>query len=485
MVMQIALKETRLGLRNSQTRIPFRYGGACLTRCPQAVLCAQVDCNGRRTSGYSGDCLPPGWFDKSADKSYEQQIDGMLAVIACAEKTFCEEMAQPTRFFPAWQIAHERVYSRAREWGLNDLLAGFGVSMVERAVMDAMCRAVDLSFFAAVQENIFSIVPEDVHPELAGARPRDWLPSSPATSIFVRHTVGLSDPLIDAEISGEDRAGDGLPQSLESYIDAAGIRFFKVKVSNRLDCDLDRLEQFVSVVESRLGSDYALTLDGNEQYKSAEEFQRFVEAVEATPRLAALWRNTLAVEQPLDRGIVLDAESIGGIKKLAARKPVIIDESDGRLDSFRSARELGYRGVSSKNCKGPIKSLLNAGLIWHWNRSGKATDFFMTGEDLCCVGIVPVQADLCLVAALGLTHVERNGHHYHPGLSYLPGPVQAAALSTHADFYGGENGIIGPSVRDGKFHIDSLQCPGFGFEVLPNMEDYVPADEWRFASLGL
>ena len=44
----------------------------------------------------------------------------------------------------------------------------------------------------------------------------------------------------------------------------------------------------------------------------------------------------------------------------------------------------------------------------------------MTGEDLTCLGVVPVQADLALVATLGLAHVERNAHHYYPGLSYLP-----------------------------------------------------------------
>ena len=45
--MRFMLKETRLGLRNSTTRIPFRYGAACLTRCPQAVLNATIDIDGK------------------------------------------------------------------------------------------------------------------------------------------------------------------------------------------------------------------------------------------------------------------------------------------------------------------------------------------------------------------------------------------------------------------------------------------------------
>ncbi|MFP6694801.1 MAG: hypothetical protein VB875_17385, partial [Pirellulales bacterium] len=103
--MQFSLKETRLGLRNSVTRIPFRYGKACLTACPQAVLSATIETDGRLVTGYSGDCLPPGWFDKTPGKDFESQIDDMLTVIDLAEKTFLEEAASPTKLFPAWLMA--------------------------------------------------------------------------------------------------------------------------------------------------------------------------------------------------------------------------------------------------------------------------------------------------------------------------------------------------------------------------------------------
>ena len=72
MAMQLSLKETRVGLLNSTTRIPFRYGKACLTRCPQAIVRVLIEADGKRQAGYSGDCLPPSWFDKSPDKDYAQ-----------------------------------------------------------------------------------------------------------------------------------------------------------------------------------------------------------------------------------------------------------------------------------------------------------------------------------------------------------------------------------------------------------------------------
>ena len=109
----------------------------------------------------------------------------------------------------------------------------------------------------------------------------------------------------------------------------------------------------------------------------------------------------------------------------------------------------------------------------------------MTGEDLCSVGIIPTQADLCLAATLGLEHVERNGHHYHPGLTCLPPAQREQALAAHGDFYALQHGVISPHVQHGKFQIGSLQCVGFGFAVLPDFASLVPARDWRYESLGL
>ena len=171
-----------------------------------------------------------------------------------------------------------------------------------------------------------------------------------------------------------------------------------------------------------------MTLDGNEQYRRPEDLDQLVEAIESERRLATLWTNTRLMEQPLPREIVrLQPEHTEGIRGWHAHKPVIIDESDEQLDAYRRALQVGYRGITSKGCKGPLRSLLHAGLNWQLNRQAGRPLYQMTAEDLCCVGIVPLQSDLCLTASLGLTHAERNGHHYHPGLSYLPREQQQAA----------------------------------------------------------
>jgi hypothetical protein len=477
--MRIQLIDTQLALRNSTTRLPFRYGQACLTWCPQAILRARIALDAAVHVGYSGDCLPPGWFDKSPGKDFQRQIDEMLEAIELAGSVFGQRLARPAEFFPAWLEAQAEVHRLAAERQWPGLLASFGVSIVERAVIDAIARGLQLSFASLVHRNALRIDPAAVDADLQGHLPHDWLPAQPRKSVFVRHTVGLSDPLTTAEIPADERLHDGQPQALEEYIEQQGICYFKIKVRNDLPHDLPRLRTIAAVIQRHRGADYRVTLDGNEQYARAEDFDGLIEAIKSQPDLQPLWRNTLLIEQPLARDIALSAEHTAGIRRLSAEKPVMIDESDESLISYRQAIALGYRGVSSKNCKGPLKSLLNAGITWRLNQQAggdaRWPPYVMSGEDLCCVGVVPLQSDLCLVATLGLEHVERNGHHYHPGLAYLPADQQRAALEYHSDLYRQTEGRVHPAIHDGQLHIASLQCVGFGFACLPDFDRMTPA----------
>ena len=47
----------------------------------------------------------------------------------------------------------------------------------------------------------------------------------------------------------------------------------------------------------------------------------------------------------------------------------------------------------------------------------------MSGEDLVNIGPVALLQDLAVSATLGVTSIERNGHHYFAGLSAFPSSV--------------------------------------------------------------
>ena len=141
-------------------------------------------------------------------------------------------------------------------------------------------------------------------------------------------------------------------------------------------------------------------------------------------------------------------------------KPLIIDESDGELASFPTALRLGYSGVSSKDCKGLYKSILNAARVAGLNAEAGEERYFMSAEDLTTLAGVSVQQDLALVSLLGMSHVERNGHHYVDGMSFTPASEQAAFARAHPDLYALANGTARLRIDNGTLQLGSLDCRG-------------------------
>ena len=138
-----------------------------------------------------------------------------------------------------------------------------------------------------------------------------------------------------------------------------------------------------------------------------------------------------------------------------------IDESDATLESLPTALTLGYAGTSHKNCKGVFKSVANAGLLARARAAGSPA--VLSGEDLGNVGPISVPQDLAAQAALGVTSVERNGHHYFAGLDQFPRALQRHALEHHSDLYiRATTDWPRLNIRGGKLTITSVNAAPFG-----------------------
>ena len=68
-----------------------------------------------------------------------------------------------------------------------------------------------------------------------------------------------------------------------------------------------------------------------------------------------------------------------------------------------------------------------------WSATGETC--FIAGEDLTCQAGLAVQQDLALGALIGVTHAERNGHHYVDGFADTPAAEAEAFLAAHPDLY--------------------------------------------------
>ena len=485
MSLALALTSASCHLRNLRTRLPFRYGVVTLTHFPLLHLAVDVEAaDGRRARGFAADNLPPKWFDKDPAKSFRDNVTDQLAAIRSAQAAYLDAARTPRPVFDAWQEAYAACARGGPALGLNGLTAAFGSSLFERALADASGRLTGRDVVGMLRADVLGIRPEAVHPELTRADLLAWASRPAPETIAARHTVGLLDPIVASDVPADGWLRDGLPQTLEECVQAHGLRHFKLKVGGQVGDDVDRLTRIAATLDRLIADAYVATLDGNEQYKTMADFAALVTAIEGTPALARLWRSTAFIEQPLDRAIALDAAATDGLAALGRRVPIIIDESDGDLEAFPRAIALGYRGVSTKNCKGIMKSFLNRSLVERRNAgTPEPARLFMSAEDLTNVPVVPVQQDLATVRALGITHVERNGHHYVRGLAHCSPRERAAALRHHADLYTGDEGDAWLRIENGRLRVGSLAAPGYGVAFDPDLDAMIPLDRWTFASL--
>ena len=449
--MKFSVREIDLFERDVRLRMPFRFGIVTLTESPQAFARVRIRLeNGAEGEGAAAELLAPKWFDKNPALTNEDNFDQLRSALALAKGAYLGGGANTA--FGHFDAHYRGQIERGADKGLNPLVANYGPALIDRALLDALCRGLGISFYDAVRRNIAGL-----------PLPAEFLESlRPASQIAARHTVGLVDPIT----SVEHRVNDGLPETLEEVVARYGHRWFKLKVGGDAKADVERLAAIASVLD-RIGEPYHASLDGNEQYADVDGVLELWRRMAASSRLKRLVSSIVFIEQPIKRQNALAAD----VSALSREKPVIIDESDDSLDAFPRAKALGYRGVSSKTCKGLYKSLINAARCAEWG-----PEYFMTGEDLTVQAGLAIQQDLALVSLLGLTHVERNGHHYVNGMAGLPAREQDAFLKAHPDLYERSHGAVRVRISNGNLHFKSLDRPGYASGAMP---DWNPMREMK------
>ena len=462
-----------------RTRFPFRYGVARLTWLPHVVVRSTIVWRGQRHEGLASEGLPPKWFTKRAEESFEEELAQMVAVIQNAARLAKNAGARERGLGEWWRDLNEEQAAWAGLRQVPGLLAGLGSSLIERAVLDGLCRAWGGPLHELVKSPAW--IPDwgVVRPELGQVPAAAFLPAMPARQIRVRHTVGLGDWLTDEEIPGEERLEDGLPQSLEASVRTYGLTHFKIKFSASTAEEEERLSRIFAVLDATAGPDWLCTLDGNEAFTDVEAFRQAFGRLQGDPALAAGLRRVLFVEQPLRRDCCLEPSVGALLRGWPEAPPLLLDEGEDDTVAWPRALELGYVGVSHKNCKGVLKGLGNAGLT-HLANQRDGGRRFVSGEDLANVGPVALNQDLAVQALLGVPHVERNGHHYFAGLSMWDAGVREAVLSGHGDLYEEHpRGFPVAAIRSGRMTLESVNKAPFGCGLGTDWVDQLePLDRW-------
>jgi hypothetical protein len=457
------IAEIQLYERPVTLRMPFKFGITELRACPEAYARVRIEAlDGTHAWGAAAEMMVPKWFDKNPKRTDEQNIADLRASLAVAQENYSADKSTLSAY--AHFAAHyESQLAAGALLGLRPLVANYGPALLDRAIADAVCRLTQSSFFSAVKTNLLGIAPAGLARALAGFDHNAFLASlTPRFMMAARHTIGMSDV-----IAGHPNAvRDGLPESLEEVIAQYGPSHFKIKLCGDTDKDMARLTEIARVLDQH--GPYQVTLDGNEQYDDLQGLAEVMDALQVRSELQRLGTNLLYIEQPIHRASAYETYVTGA----QFNTPIIIDESDSDLDAFPRAKRLGYKGVSAKSCKGIYKSLINAMRCAQWNgeaaTEGRAERYFMAGEDLTMQTGLAVQQDLAIGALLGLTHTERNGHHFVNGMAALPETEQQAFLSAHSDLYTHSHGAVRLNIRAGQLAFESINCVGFASAAQPD-----------------
>lgn len=441
MAHRLAITAIELTERRVPFRTPFRFGAVTLHEAPQLFVHVEVEIDGRIARGATAELMVPKWFNKDPALSAVETVEQLGRSVEIARALYLDLRASDTAFGLHAAIIKKQIAACAAE-GIPMLAAAFGPAEIDKAVLDALLRATGTDFFAGMRGNIAGL-DNRLTPDLANSDIAAFLASrTPVARVAVRHTVGM----LDSAASVAEAA-------------AGGIRYFKIKLCGDPHKDSARLNE---VAGTLAGVDYRATADANEQYRSVDDLRRLCEAIGGDTSVRALAERLLYIEQPFAREDTWRYP----LDELGTALPFIIDEADDAYDAFVRARALGYRGVSTKSCKGIYKSLLNGARAARWNKEGG--HFFVSAEDLTCQPGLAVQQDTALVSFHGLTHAERNGHHYVNGFAETPAAEAEGFLAAHPDLYERADNAIRLRVTDGMLSTHSISVPGFACALDPD-----------------
>jgi hypothetical protein len=413
--------------------------------------------DGRSAEGVAAEALAIAWLGRNPALSEEENLDQLRRSIEYAIDAY-QGHGQDTAF-RHFAAAYGGLLAAGRADGMPPLLAGFGAALLDRAVADALGRALGLSIAGLVRSNALGLRAHVMAPDLLGRDTDSFLATlSLPGRIALRHSVRSSDRLTDG-----DQADDGAAETLEQVIATRAPRFFLLHLAGPVAAAVERLCRIAAIVE-QCAEPWQVALDCGESFTEIASVVALHEAIAAEPRLARLAGAMRYSLQPLWRETALTQD----VTRLARIVPVVVDSSDGEVASFADARRLGYQGVSLRGCKGLYKSLISAMRCAAWNDERPGGGYFMTAEDFGSRAGLAVQQDLALAGLLGLGHAACTEAACQDDVFAGRPTLEASQfVAAHPDIYARDAGHVRLRVEYGDVCLGSLDGPGFASALHP------------------
>jgi L-alanine-DL-glutamate epimerase-like enolase superfamily enzyme len=409
------IDEVQESFQDYRYRAPYKFGGKEVDR----VTLLNVHCRistkaGKSASGFASMPLGNVWSFPAPDIPYETTLEAM--------KQLAHQIARITYGFPDYahpldiNQALEPEYLQAaaetsRELKLPrpipKLCTLVTASPVDAALHDAFGKLHGRNSFAVCgKEFVRHDLAHYLNAEFRGEYLDRYIQLQPTPRIRLYHSVGASDPLTAEDV--RKPIGDGLPETLETWIPHNGVTAIKIKLNgNDLAWDVERVAAIdrvtVQAQAKRAVREWMYSLDFNERCPNVQYLLDFVHQLRGKAPTA--FARVQYIEQPTARDLAANRQNT--MFEAAKLAPVVIDESLTGFDALLLAREMGYTGAALKACKGQSQTLLLAAAMQKYK-------MFRCVQDLTCPGAALVHSVGIAAHVPGVTALEANAREYVP-----------------------------------------------------------------------
>ena len=433
---------------DEEFRTPLKFGTGVIRAITSLTVRATVE-NGKgdRAEGLGNILLSDIWGYPSDVMSHEERDQTMRQVA----RRFCELLLESAHFGHPVDLYMEVKPQLARlasevgeeleaETPMPLLGALVCASPADAALHDAFGKVNGICSYDGYGPQFMEYdLSRYFGPDLAGRYIGDYLHDAYKPQMPIFHLVGGMDKLRREEVTDED-PDDGLPVSLQEWIERDGLICYKVKLTGTdIDWDVARTAEVAEVIDEMRehigGDEFCLSTDSNEMNESPETVVEYLHKLQEASPMA--YDALLYLEQPTERDLNVHRFDMS---EIAALKPVVVDEGVTDLEMMELAGELGWSGVGLKTCKGHSSSLL-------YVAKAAESEMILTVQDLTNPGLSLIHSAGLAARIDTLMGFEYNSRQYLPYAS-------ADLRERHPDLF---------TVREGIVRTGSLGEHGLGY----------------------
>lgn len=362
----IRLLEVVPEFHDLKMRTPLKFGGNVVYAITSLTVKVVVENrNGNTGTGVGNILLSDIWGFPSKVLSHEARDEAMRIVAqkACGFLEGSREYMHPLDFFFLMQKGLENLCREAeRELALDEripvLAALVSISPIDAAIHDAFGKANGICSYDGYGKEFME---KDLSFYLgAGYKGKyigNYLRRNYNGKLPIFHLIGGLDKLTRME-KGPGDCLDGLPVSLDEWIEKDGLFCFKIKLSGSdIKWDVERTADCAAVISEELArrrkDSFYVTIDSNEMNESPETVAEYL--IKLKEKSQKAFDALLYAEQPVERDL---SKQSFDMHRVASIKPVLADESVTGIDKVDIIKELGWSGLALKTCKCHSEALL-------------------------------------------------------------------------------------------------------------------------------